>query len=169
MNSSIKNVYYLIGFLFLLFLFILVLFNWKSEKVEKVSELPTDTDQVVLTADEVGTEEHVIRLYTPTDGDEDNCEATNYEIHVLPDSDMPERAVIELLLESGLLNNPKEFRLLNASLDDSVLTLEFNQVPGFTSGGSCMMSMIKSQISKTGNQFNTVDEVRILPIELFEP
>lgn len=61
------------------------------------------------------------------------------------------------------------FRLLGANLASGVLTLEFTEVPGFTSGGACRVSLLRSQIEKTARQFPEVREVRFLPATLFQP
>lgn len=64
--------------------------------------------------------------------------------------------------------NP-QFSLVNSSLNDGVLTLEFTEVPGFTSGGSCRVTLLAGQITKTASQFPEVREVKILPEEIFQP
>jgi hypothetical protein len=63
----------------------------------------------------------------------------------------------------------KNFKLLGANLADGILTLEFTEVPGFTSGGSCRVGLLANQIIKTAKQFEGVREVRFKPEELFQP
>jgi spore germination protein GerM len=64
----------------------------------------------------------------------------------------------------------KDFRLLGANLDrGGVLTLEFTEVSGFTSGGSCRVTLLANQIIKTAKQFPGVNEVKFKPEELFQP
>jgi len=64
--------------------------------------------------------------------------------------------------------NP-DFKLLGANLKDGVLYLEFTEVPGFTTGGSCRISLLTNQIIKTAKQFPGVNEVVLLPESLFQP
>ena len=63
----------------------------------------------------------------------------------------------------------EKFRLLGANLRNGVLTLEFTEVPGFTSGGSCRITLLANQIIKTAKQFAEVKEVKFKPEELFQP
>lgn len=62
-----------------------------------------------------------------------------------------------------------DFKLLSANLKDGVLSLEFTEVPGFTTGGSCRVSILSSQIIKTAKQFPDVNEVILLPESIFQP
>ncbi|MFA5748184.1 MAG: GerMN domain-containing protein [Candidatus Absconditabacterales bacterium] len=63
-----------------------------------------------------------------------------------------------------------KFSLLNADLqNDGTLTLEFNDVPGFTDGGSARMLILANSISKTAMQFNQVKKVIFTPETLFQP
>ncbi len=64
--------------------------------------------------------------------------------------------------------NP-DFKFLNLSLTDDVLTLTFTTVNSFTSGGSCRVGLLAKQISLTAKQFSEVDEVRFEPYSLFQP
>ncbi len=64
--------------------------------------------------------------------------------------------------------NP-DFKLLKSELSNGILLLEFSTVPGFTSGGSCRVTLLASQITKTAEQFSDVTEVRLLPEEIFQP
>lgn len=61
------------------------------------------------------------------------------------------------------------FKLLGANLRGGVLTLEFTEVPGFTGGGSCRITILANQIIKTAMQFPEVKEVKFKPEELFQP
>jgi plasmid maintenance system killer protein len=63
----------------------------------------------------------------------------------------------------------KDFKLLSANLKDGVLSLEFTEVPGFTTGGSCRVSILTAQIIKTAKQFPGVDNVILLPESIFQP
>ena len=63
-----------------------------------------------------------------------------------------------------------DFALQKATItDDGVLTLTFPEVPGFTSGGSCRMRIMRTQIVKTALQFDRVTDVRIRPETIFQP
>lgn len=65
---------------------------------------------------------------------------------------------------------PEEgFELIGANLKNGVLTLEFTEVPGFTTGGSCRVTILANQIIKTAQQFPEVKEVRFKPESLFQP
>lgn len=61
------------------------------------------------------------------------------------------------------------FELVSASLKDGSLTLEFTEIPGFTTGGSCRVTLLANQIIKTAKQFSEVSEVYFSPSELFQP
>ena len=63
----------------------------------------------------------------------------------------------------------EEFKLLGVNLKDEILYLEFNEVPGFTSGGSCRVSLLANQIIKTAKQFSGINEVVLLPESIFQP
>ncbi|MBN2058392.1 MAG: GerMN domain-containing protein [Candidatus Saganbacteria bacterium] len=64
--------------------------------------------------------------------------------------------------------NP-DFKLKSAKLKNGVLTLEFPEVPGFTSGGSARIGLIMTSIIKTAKQFPEVREVKFEPEYLFQP
>jgi spore germination protein GerM len=61
------------------------------------------------------------------------------------------------------------FTLEGANLANGVLTLEFAEVPGFTSGGSCRVIVLRTAIERTALQFPGVNEVRFKPDAIFEP
>ncbi len=62
-----------------------------------------------------------------------------------------------------------DFKLTGTNLKDGILSLEFTEVPGFTSGGSCRIGILRAQIEKTAKQFPIVKEVSIQPESLFQP
>lgn len=87
---------------------------------------------------------------------------------------------INLLLQGSLTQEEKEqgfttefpneeFKLLESKLENGMLTLTFTEVPGFTSGGSCRVNILRAQIEKTAKQFPQVEEVMIKPETLFQP
>jgi hypothetical protein len=59
--------------------------------------------------------------------------------------------------------------LTGASLRDGVLTLAFNDPENRTTGGSCRVAILRSQIEATVRQFDGVREVRFIPDSLFQP
>ena len=94
----------------------------------------------------------------------------------------PIKETIDLLLEGDIRPEEKqqsfqtefpnpEFQLKEMDLNENTgkLTLTFTEVPGFTSGGSCRMGLLKAQIEKTAKQFPDVQEVVIEPESLFQP
>lgn len=94
--------------------------------------------------------------------------------------DMSIEHVIKTLIEGTLTPEEKiagfdtefpnqNFTLLNTELKNDVLRLTFNEVPGFTSGGSCRVGLLRAQIEKTALQFENVKEVIILPEEILQP
>jgi len=63
----------------------------------------------------------------------------------------------------------QEFKLLDTDLKDGILTLEFSEVFGFTTGGACRVGLLATQIRKTAKQFSEVKEVFFEPESLFQP
>ncbi len=61
------------------------------------------------------------------------------------------------------------FSLKGASLENNVLTLEFDDPNNQTVGGSCRVNLLRAQIEETAKQFSGIEEVRFLPEELFQP
>ncbi|MDD5696517.1 MAG: GerMN domain-containing protein [Candidatus Pacebacteria bacterium] len=92
----------------------------------------------------------------------------------------PIKDTISLLIEGELTEEERvqgfttefpneDFELLDVNLKDGVLYLEFTEVPGFTTGGSCRISLLTNQITKTAKQFLGVNEVVLLPESIFQP
>ena len=63
----------------------------------------------------------------------------------------------------------EEFSLKGASLEEGVLTLEFDDPNNKTVGGSCRAGILWFQIEATAKQFPEVREVRFLPEYIFQP
>lgn len=64
----------------------------------------------------------------------------------------------------------KDFKLVKSSLDKGILTLDFAEVPGFTSGGgACRLKLLASEIIRTARQFPEVRRVVLEPDALFVP
>lgn len=60
-------------------------------------------------------------------------------------------------------------RLSGASLASQVLTLTFSDPEGKSSGGSCRVNILASQIKATAMQFGGVSEIRFSPEGVFQP
>jgi len=98
----------------------------------------------------------------------------------IPVSSTPIQDTINLLIKGELTEQEKDsgfstefpnpdFKLLGANLKDGVLTLEFTEVPGFTTGGACRVGILAAEITKTAKQFTEVNEVVFKPESLFQP
>lgn len=61
------------------------------------------------------------------------------------------------------------FSLEEASLEEGILTLKFEDLKNKTVGGSCRVNILWSQIAATAKQFPEVDEVHFLPEDIFQP
>lgn len=92
----------------------------------------------------------------------------------------PIRETIELLLQGEIRPEEEdegfstefphpEFKLKDMNLEDGTLTLTFTEVPGFSSGGSCRVTLLRAQVEKTALQFPEVEEVKIEPASIFQP
>jgi hypothetical protein len=92
------------------------------------------------------------------------------------------KQILELLLEGELTQEEKaagfetefpnpEFRLVKMDFNEhnGCLTLWFNPVQGFTTGGSCRTGLLYAQIRKTAASLPGVREVEIQPDTLFQP
>lgn len=97
----------------------------------------------------------------------------------IPISNTPIQDTIALLLKGNLTVAEKaqgfttefphtQFTLQSLNLKRGILTLTFPDVPGFTTGGSCRVGLLREQIVKTAKQFPEVKEVVFLP-EIFQP
>jgi spore germination protein GerM len=88
---------------------------------------------------------------------------------------------IKLLLQGNLTENEKDrwfitefpntqFRLLDSQIDTQwTLVLTFSEVPGFTTGGSARMLILRKSIEKTALQFPQVKRVVFEPETIFQP
>lgn len=143
-----------------------------------------ETDQTANTNVPAQPEELSIKLfyYNPQFDQTEGCD-TNAVLPVqrqIPISQTPIQDAIKLLIQGQLQESEQQagfttefpnpnFELVGADLKDGLLTLEFTEVPGFTSGGSCRIRLITDQITKTALQFPNVREVKFLPEEIFQP
>jgi len=98
---------------------------------------------------------------------------------VLLKSTTPEDAV-RLLIGGEITEAEKErgvtsefplsgFSLQSAEHESGVLTLTFEDPEFKTSGGACRVGILWFQIEETAKQFASVEEVRFMPEELFQP
>jgi hypothetical protein len=62
-----------------------------------------------------------------------------------------------------------DFKFRGIGFEKGILTLEFSEIPGFTSGGACRIGLLKAQIEKTAKQFPEVKSIKFLPEDLFNP
>jgi hypothetical protein len=103
--------------------------------------------------------------------------AVNREI---PASNAPIQDAIRELLKGQLTSAEKtqgittEFplpgvELKGASLQNGVLTLEFDDPEHKTSGGSCRAGILWNEIQATAKQFPAVTQVKFQPEDLFQP
>ncbi len=147
---------------------------------DDIAQTPDDPDEVA---------ERTISIYL-YDADQDLDAAGNIQCtaaglvaveRTIPHTETPlQDAVRELLageirddeVEAGLST---EFPLSGLTFegvtldDDDVLVLHFDDPQMATSGGSCRVGILWSQIEATATQFPTVDDVRFAPEELFQP
>lgn len=98
----------------------------------------------------------------------------------IPISQTPIRDAIDLLIKGKLADGEIEagvatefplqgLELKGANLKDGTLTLEFADPQNKTNGGSCRVAVLRAQIEATAKQFGGVEEVHIIPEELFQP
>jgi hypothetical protein len=94
--------------------------------------------------------------------------------------DLVTAAITELLkgslttqdTDAGFISNfpNSDFKLLDVSVDEEgTVTLEFSEVPGFTSGGAAAMGIMSEMIKKTAGQFAGIKGVQFEPDTLFQP
>jgi len=99
---------------------------------------------------------------------------------VIPKTTTPLTESIKLLLRGEISPDEKaqgitsEFpldgvTLTSASIQNGVAILTFSDPQNKTGGGSCRVAVLWAQIEATAKQFGTVNSVRFLPEELFQP
>jgi hypothetical protein len=147
------------------------------------SGLPQNDESVSIPVQFGDQTDTIVSLYYPNSkSGKDVCSADSVmPITVtLPKTQSPLVDSINLLLTRSLTSAEKDqgfasefpnrdFHLLKASVVNGVATLEFTEVPGFTSGGSCRVGILAAQIEKTAKQFPTVKSVVFKPATLFQP
>jgi hypothetical protein len=99
---------------------------------------------------------------------------------VIPKTSTPLKDSIQLLLNGELSSEERargittEFPLpgvilKSAIISNGIATLTFDDPQNKTNGGSCRVAILWHQIAATAKQFSTVQSVRFLPEELFQP
>jgi hypothetical protein len=129
----------------------------------------------------------VVKLFYPNPiknqvlGDACLTRSMDFVERSLPITKTPIQDTIRLLIAGEITASEKSagyqteftknnFKLTAASLsNDGTLSLTFSDPDNFTSGGSCRVSVLKSQIELTALQFSDVKSVVFKPTELFQP
>ncbi len=99
---------------------------------------------------------------------------------LIPQTSTPLNETIKLLLRGEISDVEKtqgvqsEFPLAgvilkSASIQNGVATLTFDDPQNKTGGGSCRVSILRTQVEATAKQFDSVKSVHFLPEELFQP
>lgn len=99
---------------------------------------------------------------------------------VIPKTTTPLADAIKLLLQGEISDKERvsgiesEFplpgvTLKSATIINGVATLVFDDPQNKTGGGSCRVAILWAQIEATAKQFPTVNNVRFVPEELFQP
>lgn len=98
----------------------------------------------------------------------------------IPATKTPVKDAISLLLRGDLSQSEKEsgiytefplagVELKSANLQNEILTLNFSDPQNKTGGGACRAQILWFQIEATAKQFESVEQVRFIPEELFQP
>lgn len=147
-----------------------------------------EVDDTTTQDDESTAERSILLFYYNEENDKDEsgnikCSADGLvavERTILV-SQTPLQDAVQLLLAGDLTEDEieagisTEFPLSGLTLegvtvdDDDVLVLHFDDPEFATSGGSCRANILWQQIQATATQFDTIDQVRFAPEELFQP
>lgn len=126
-----------------------------------------------------------VKLYYPNQGLADQIhdvcspDSLGFVEREIPKTDTPIYDTINLLIKGQLEISERtsgfyteftrqNFKFLGAVLDKGVLTLQFTEIPGFTSGGACRNKIMRAQLEKTALQFPEVKSIKITPETIFE-
>ncbi|MGB5933023.1 MAG: GerMN domain-containing protein [Anaerolineae bacterium] len=142
--------------------------------------MPTSTPVPGTTAKYTVTLHYYNRIKGEEIGDPCSPDAVLPIEREIPGTTTPIQDTIRLLIEGDLTEEERaagfstefphpQFKLLGASLEDGILTLEFADPAHFTVGGSCRVLLLRAQFEKTAKQFVGVEEVRFEPEFLFQP
>ena len=162
-----------------------------DQSAEEIDSEDTQTETVgeggATEAEEPAAERTVDLYYYNADKDTDEngnimCSETGLVAveRSISEIQTPIQSTVELLLEGELTEAEKEegltanfplagFSLAGVDLQDGVATLEFNDPKRSSSGGSCRISILRAQIAQTAQQFEAVNEVKILPADILQP
>ncbi|MFA6077705.1 MAG: GerMN domain-containing protein [Candidatus Paceibacterota bacterium] len=99
---------------------------------------------------------------------------------VIPETTTPLADTIKLLLRGEISDKERasgiesefplpDVTLKSATITNGVATLVFDDPQNKTGGGSCRVAILWAQIEATTKQFPTVNNVRFIPEELFQP
>lgn len=114
----------------------------------------------------------VVKLYyhdNDIDPNSDQCYANNYIEKSIPKTISPIKDTINTLIRSDVFEQNNSFVLQSVNLkDDGSLVLKFPMIGGFTTGGSCRVGILTSQITKTAMQYPSVKRVLFEP-DVFQP
>jgi hypothetical protein len=110
-----------------------------------------------------------VKIYLP--GDSDTCSSTTYKEVDIPKSSTPLKDSLEYLINSFSGQDKVEgFRLVSAVIKNNTAIITLEDPNFFTSGGSCLQGINRSQFEKTALQFPTVKKVEFIgPDYLFQP
>lgn len=109
-------------------------------------------------------------VYFSTDATADDCQTVAAVERRVARTQAVARAAIEELLKGPAVDEsadgyttsiPSGVRLVDISITDGVATVEFSKELDESVGGSCRVSVIRSQIEETLKQFSSVDSVVI--------
>jgi len=102
------------------------------------------------------------------DPEVNNCQANNFKDITLAQSSTPLTDALKYLVDQIQQENQTDYRdrvnqfeLVSAVISDGIATLTFTDPALFTSGGSCRIGILFSQIEKTALQFSAVKKVII--------
>lgn len=103
------------------------------------------------------------------DPNTENCESKDYVEKEIIKTDNPIKDTINALISSDVFKKDDKFVLKSINLkQDGTLLLEFPFIGGFTTGGSCWIGILTSQIKNTALQFSEVKKVIFEP-NVFQP
>lgn len=127
----------------------------------------------LLFRSEAVSETTTLTLYwgsTARDPNTNECEKTYPVIRTIPKTITPARAALDLLLagptaeekEAGYFSSiPAGVTLKSIAIEENIARVDFAKT-NWPTGGSCLVSAVRSEIENTLKQFSTVKEVSIL-------
>jgi hypothetical protein len=147
-----------------------------SQKFIPLAPTPTLTPTPTPTIIPIITpkpDQTLIKLFQSGPGEE--CEATDFKTVLIPKTSTPLKDSINQLLKQLAIDYGQDygdrvldFKLISATIVNSEARLVFDDPGSFTSGGSCRINSIYSQIENTAKQFPSVKSVKITGA-IFQP